>query len=229
MPYRTNPSRALVVSNRSRAKRRDPTSDKSDEISIVYRNENLEPTDEMLIPKCPTQVISDILSFDSINVFSSSTTGPSFNSVQFAPSNFSQFADYAAVFDQFRILSIEAIFRPQNSQVVANTQNPGEITVAIDLDDANVPTTLSQLQQYSNQITKPAYKRIRRCWKPHSAVALYGTGGIFTSFANMKDQWIDCASTGALHYGLKLGWSTTTVVYAYDMTVRAHFQFKQAH
>jgi hypothetical protein len=193
----------------------------------VEVNEDLETTDLARIPTLTSQVWNDVLSYVNTNVISSSTTGALYNSISFMASQFSNFADYQNVFDQYRILKVEAIFRPQANSQVTNVQNPGELTIVIDLDDANVPTALTQLQQYATQITKPGYKKIRRCFKPHCALAAYG-GGAFTSYANVKDQWLDVANSGIQHYGLKTGWSTTSVVYAYDMTVRASFQFRSS-
>jgi len=205
-------------------KKPNQASDRIDVIRLVEVNENLETTDAMRLPTLPNQVFNDILSFESVNVMSSGTTAM-YNSVVFTANQFSQFNDYAQVFDQYRILAIEAIFRPQQNVNVANTQNQGEFTVVIDQDDANVPTSLSYLQQYGNQITKPGYKKIRRCFKPHVAMAAYQSGA-FTSYANVKDQWLDMNSPAIQHYAIKMGWSATTVVYGYDMAVRAHFQFK---
>jgi len=204
--------------------RRPATTDRIDLIQLVERNENLETTDLMQLPKLPNQVFSDILSFTSPNVITSSTTLAVFNSVVFTANTFGQFADYSPVFDQYRIIAVEAIFRPTANSITQSTQSAGEFTVVIDQDDAVVPTNLTQLQEYGVQITKPGYKKIRRCFKPHVAMAAYS--GAFTSFANQKDMWLDVGSPGIQHYGLKMGWTTTSQVYAYDMTVRAHFQFK---
>jgi len=207
-----------------KGKARDRTSDRIDEIRLVEVNENLETTDLMRLPTLTSQVFSDILSFTSTNIISSSTTVPIFGSVNFNASQFGQFPDLAAVFDQYRILAVECIFRPTVNSVTQSTATPGELTVVIDQDDANAATSLTQLQEYGTQITKPGYKKIRRCFKPHIAMAAYS--GAFSSFANVRDQWLDVASPGIQHYGLKFGWSVTSQVYSYDATIRAHFQFR---
>jgi len=209
---------------KSKSRQKQLTSDRVDLIRLVEVNDNLETTDAMRLPILPNQVFSDILSLESTNVISSSTTLSTFGSQMFRGTDFSQFADYSPVFDQYRIIAVEATFRPTANSVTQSTASPGELTVVIDQDDVNVPTSISQLQQYGNAITKPGYKKIRRCFKPHVAMAAYS--GAFTSFANAKDQWIDMSSSTVQHYGLKFGWSVASQVYSYDVIVRAHFQFK---
>jgi len=55
-----------------KGKARDRTSDRIDEIRLVEVNENLETTDLMRLPTLTSQVFSDILSFTSTNIISSS-------------------------------------------------------------------------------------------------------------------------------------------------------------
>jgi len=64
-----------------------------------------------------------------------------------------------------------------------------------------------------------------RKWRPHIATAAYS--GVFTSFKNEPSTWIDVASPGVQHYGLKVAADvTSTNSVAIKMFVRVWVQFR---
>jgi len=99
------------------------------------------------------------------------------------------------------------VFRPMfvggTSITASSTFYMPQLWVVADYDDSSAPSSLAVLQSYQNCQTSMSETQIIE-FVPHVAVAASG-GGAFTSYANMKPQWIDAASTTVGHYGLKYG------------------------
>lgn len=131
-----------------------------------------------------------------------------------------QVASFTALFDQYRIDKVQVDFIPTaqiclvpqaevtavaalDAPIVAGGASGGVYGTVIDYDDSAALANLSAYMQYSNfKMGQVGSLKIhRRTFKPHVATAAYA--GAFTSYANMVNQWIDCASTTVQHYGLK--------------------------
>jgi hypothetical protein len=139
------------------------------------------------------------------------TTDPCF-AMFFTLADLPQSSTWTALFDRYRITNIEVSFTPNYSQValLSSTQTltctPMHLYYVIDKDDAGVVSPLSALMEYEN------CKRVDLgltgthvvSFKPHTAVATYASGA-FTSYGNLANEWIDCASSSVQHYGIKFG------------------------
>lgn len=140
------------------------------------------------------------------------------------------YANLVSVFDQYKIEAIEVVFRPRsNVELVGTTSTTsnGFLSTVIDYDDATNLTAMQQAQNYDNCITTSVLQPQRRCFRPRVAVAAYS--GAFTSFKNEPAGWIDAASTGVVHYGVKLAIDPYVVISAaatYDMFTRALIAFR---
>lgn len=131
-----------------------------------------------------------------------------------------------AFFDQYRILQYTISFEPRYN--MSNTAGTvlGTMTTAIDYDDAtNQPAAM--LRQKETCMVTPAYCPHVRTLKPHIAVAAYS--GAFTSFTNVKDEWIDAASPNVQHYGVKIALTNCGLISTiiYDVTARIVLQGRQ--
>lgn len=111
---------------------------------------------------------------------------------------FPDFADFTALFDQYRIGPCKVTFTPQGSvEAVLNTV----IGTVIDYDDA-VLVPMTGLQEYSTFQLNGLGRMFERVLQPRAANAAYS--GVFTSFALMPpNTWVDVASPGVIYYGLK--------------------------
>jgi hypothetical protein len=123
----------------------------------------------------------------------------------FTLGNLGNSASYAAIFDQYKIVAASVTFTVQNgpgyqANTASNIVLP-RLWTCIDYDDANVPTSVNYVQQYSSCMLTPPGTGVTRLLQPHVALAAYS--GTFTSYANMEDQWVDIASTAVQHYGIK--------------------------
>lgn len=161
---------------------------------------------------------------------------PTYNGVYFKLSDLPNYAEFTALFDQYRITRISISFLPMSNCNIlsaitsSDTGNPGIFGTVLDFDDANAPTTLAELQQYQTFSYQPAVTRRvhRRSFKPRIASAVYA--GAFTSFANMKDIWIDVASPNVQYYGLKYymdQYDAITTPQIYQVMATYYVQFRQ--
>jgi hypothetical protein len=118
-----------------------------------------------------------------------------------------QFSSFASIFDQYKIEMLEIWLTPYGVGTIPGYIGGGKFVTVIDYDDANAPTSLQALQEYQNAVTTRFTDGHYIKFRPHIAEAAYG--GTFTQFLNRPSDWIDCGSTAAQHYGLKLAMDVT--------------------
>jgi len=154
-----------------------------------------------------------------------STTLPVFTATSFQLSDLPDYTEFTALFDKYRITSIEAWLFPRNTQTA--TGSNGLITSVIDYDDATALSTVSQAMEYQNQSTAPGNCGHYRRFTPAISLAAYS--GAFTSYAQRQNQWIDSASPSVQHYGYKLASTVATTAFVYDAIFKYHIEFQQTH
>jgi len=178
----------------------------------------------------PRAVSSKIYQVMSTSLFSSylasSATVPVFKALSLSIGGAGPNTAYLAAFDQYRLDMAEVIFRPRVDVAVSAAFNSGNLATTIDFDDATTPTTFNSVCERPLAVMSRGDEVQKRTWRPRMAVAAYS--GVFTSFANMADQWCDVASTGIQFYGLKMAWTATDAVYQYDATVRCLWSFRES-
>lgn len=152
--------------------------------------------------------------------FTSSSALATFGAFNFVVSALDQISPLTALFDQYRIAMIELWVTPQGSAVSVT----GNIASVIDYDDSNALTTYAQALDYVNVVSTEAGVAHYRRFVPHVAVAAYS--GTFASFANETAPWIDAASTGVQHYGLKLAATIAGSIVPYDLHYRLHTEWR---
>lgn len=156
------------------------------------------------------------------NMFTSSATVPVYQGLSFQLNNFSKSTSYSSLFDQYRFEQIEIWIEPTNPTItVADVLWAS----AIDLDDANTPTTVDMVVSRQGSITSNSLTSHYHKWRPHVAIAEYS--GAFTSFGNAPAGWIDVASPSVQHYGLKIAtYGADGVARPFVATVRAVVSFR---
>jgi hypothetical protein len=141
------------------------------------------------------------------------------------------YTEFTSLFDQYRIVMVRVVWRPRwNFSAISSSAsdiNPLFISV-IDYDDSST-LTITQMLNY------PSYKETRfdqdhaRCIAPHLALGAYS--GTFTGFSNLPPLWIDCASPGVQHYGIKYsipgGVIGQTALMDYSTEVEYFLEFRQ--
>jgi hypothetical protein len=139
-----------------------------------------------------------------------------------------QYNSFVVIFDQYRIDSIECWIYLKEAGNTGATIGLQFYSV-VDYDNAQTPSNLSTLQQYTNVVCTPLTNGHYVKWKPHVANALY-SGSAFTDYGNIPSSWIDSASSDVAHYGIKLGVeNTATSALHMNMIVRYHFSCRNVY
>jgi hypothetical protein len=170
-------------------------------------------------------VFNTVDAFENLSVLTTSTVGNTFVAITATLSSFNDYASYSAVFDQYRIVALETMFYPGATNV-AGVASFGHVHSVIDYDDS-ASITPAQALDYPNVLISNIQDTVVRSFQPHIALAAYG-GGVFTSFANATSPWLDCSSTGIVHYGIKVAVNPTVIAVTFDSVVRAHLQFRNS-
>lgn len=157
-------------------------------------------------------------------VLTGSVSVPTFYAVSFnASTHINQWTSFNAIFDQYRIMGIEAWIIPGMTGTTTTNNQTQSLYSVTDYDDASTPSSTDNLLQFTNVIVSPSTNGHYRKWRPHIAVASYS--GAFTSFANKPSDWIDVASGSVQHYGLKVGLDAGVAINV-QLYVRIHIQFR---
>jgi len=142
--------------------------------------------------------------------------------------NVSQTAQFAALFDQYRITKVEQWILPRNpSSPTGAAVYRGLLYSVIDYDDASALSAATDYMAYTNCLVSPATEGHYRVYTPHIAVAAYA--GAFTSYQNEEPQWIDTGYPAVQHYGLKIGIGACDAAadeVVLDLITRIHFEFR---
>lgn len=158
-----------------------------------------------------------------------SSAAPVFASYSFRVQDLPDMTSYSSIWDQYRIDSITMIITP-GTQASSPAAAPGfaPLVVALDFDDAIVPTSYSQVLQYQTavlygQLSKP----VSRTFRPkYRGVAYNGTTGVNSS---IMSGFLDLAAGDIEHYGVKVAIRQATstniqtyyIVFKYQVTFRS--------
>jgi len=168
------------------------------------------------------RVFKYVHTYDYGTLLTTSTTLVTTAGSAFTLTQVPQSANYINIYDQYRFTRIEVWLQPQ---AFNNGGHAGMLYSAVDYD--SIPTlTVSSIQEYSTVAVAPvASTGHYHSFTPRLAVAASG-GGLFTSYANLPPQWIDCASATVEHYGIVLVAGISTDVIPIDMLIRYHVEFR---
>jgi len=169
-----------------------------------------------------TDTISVQMTAVMLNFFTTSTLVNTYASQVFSVNSLGAASSYLALFDQYRIDQLEVWIEPAAPVQVANSYC--EFATAIDLDDANVPTSFGQVGDHPGALVGLGSAGRYHKWKPHVAIA--GFSGAFTSYTNVAAPWIDSASPGVQHFGLKAATTISAVATQYNISIRAKVSFR---
>lgn len=176
---------------------------------------NNDPT-KLRIPRVLSRQVFYFRQLVQKNSITSQNTVPTEVDYNFTFADLGNYTYMSALFDQYCILMVEATFRPSCQQAPAANVGPNFYSV-IDWDDSSALATIAAASQYDNTLVTSANQEHRRTIKyPRFAVSAYaGSFGAYSSTTG----WIDCASTGVQHYGLKVLAAPHTSSYAINWQV----------
>lgn len=194
--------------------------------TIVSKTYNTVAARPIAMKSNTNQIYHANLRAELIGFHTTSTVANVYGSKYFILSEFSGYAEYTGLFDQYKFDEIEVWLEPQQSQSTAMS-NQGLVTTAIDLDDAGTPSSFAAVDAKQNSLVTGGLDGHYHRWAPHMAVGVYASGA-FSSFANAPAGWIDSGSNSVQHYGLKIATTSTSVAITYNLHFRARVSFRQA-
>ncbi len=150
-----------------------------------------------------------LLPYGTINA---SSSVPTLGAYAFKLTDVPGYTEFTQAYDQYRLVGVCLKFLADRTTCAlsgAAVNNPYIVT-AVDYDDANAPSAVSDLEQYSTADIHMYYESFEVALKPRAALAAYGTGA-FSSYASANpSQWIDCASSSVEYYGVKYAINTVS-------------------
>lgn len=131
-----------------------------------------------------------------------------FGSIAFEAGDLDNFTDLSGVFDQYRIDRIELLLRSVNNTTgsLYNLTSPNQalprLYTVIDRDDSSALSSLAAIREYDNVEEGEAYESQLISFKPSISPAYYASGS-FVGYGIKDPEWLDVASSGIPHYGVK--------------------------
>jgi len=177
-------------------------------------------------PHKDNQTYNFIETDTQVNLMTTSTTISQAFGTYAALNGLPNQANYSALFDQYRIVQVEVWIVPQIGGSGGVLLNAGSLMkTVVDYDNTTTTATQATFDDFTNCHTTGIQSGHYRRYTPHIAVAAYS--GAFTSFSNVPAPWIDCASPGVQHYGLKIYTDATPLgAIGIDVITRYHIQFR---
>jgi len=145
-------------------------------------------------------------------------------------------ADFTALFDEYRICAVTALFYPDNTTVDAPEQisglpaDPGMLETMIDYDDATTPVATDFLENQTYRVNRFLGKApIKVSLVPRVSAALFKSS-LSLAYGSKARQWIDLAAPEVPHYGIKYRFSSSIPdvehQYGYYYQVIYYLQFR---
>lgn len=162
------------------------------------------------------------------------TAPANYGALSFKLSDLPNYTEFTALYDEYRFKAAKVHFVPTlpvNMPVEASGTTSGTATVPalytwIDNDDNTAPTAITQGQQFSSFKAHGLLNQMRvRSVVPECSTALYS--GTFTSYGQVKNQWIDNNSPSVIHFGLKFGIINASNYGAFDVVITYYLEFRK--
>lgn len=168
-------------------------------------------------------VINDLLTIVS------STSVNTYGALSFKLNQWPEYASWTALFDKYRIESVELNFVASGVQEnTANAQIAPSFATALDFDNDVTPTSYNEVIRRSRSTECVGTSSFVRHFKPRVARQIYN-GVASTNYEEAgPDVWLDCASAATPHYGLVYAMGTassTSYLYRVDAKFTVTFGF----
>jgi hypothetical protein len=184
-------------------------------------------TASCLLPRVTEQAV--VRGVQTTNLIAQAASGqaPTF---YFSLANASVTSGY---WDQYKLAAIRFTITPDNNAIGLVTNSSTTLVpiyCVIDYDDDTALGSATAAAAYSNCVVIHPGESCERIFQPHMALAAYA--GAFTSYANVAPTWIDAASSGVRHYGVKLyipgATALQTLLQSWEITVEYFLEFRKS-
>lgn len=146
-----------------------------------------------------------------ISTLSSTTSVPNRYAASFTLSDVVNYSEFTALFDEWKIDSVEVHFIPRNNKSGTGTGLDGPATSAayvswLDFDNVGfVGSDLDDgLQSHTFQVSDCHSKTVRK-FTPLCNMQTTKVDGTIVTGVSLTNPWLDCATPGVANYGIKFG------------------------
>lgn len=162
------------------------------------------------------------------------TSPANYGALSFKLSDLPNYTEFTNLYDEYRFKAVKIMFVPTwnvNALPALDGTSTGTASVPalytwIDNDDNTAPTAITQGQQFSSFKAHGLLNQMRvRSVVPECSTALYS--GTFTSYGQVKNQWIDNNSPSVIHFGLKFGIVNCSNYGAFDIVLTYYLEFRK--
>lgn len=151
--------------------------------------------------------------------------------LSFTLSQAPEYTEFTSLFDEYRICALEVTFKPKFNMMTV-TSPTAVVTpllyTAIDYDDATVPASAAELEEYQTCVVTNFNRSVKRTIVPKNATAVYQSTTA-TSYGVAR-PWLDCAYASVPYYGLKAvvegGAIGQVALQAWDISVKYYLEFR---
>lgn len=172
-------------------------------------------------------------------LIASSSSGEYNNAIAFRLSNVTNYTNYAAIWDQFRINRVTVWFTPRMASSVnkpyddATTANLNQVVPfifsVIDRDDKQIKNSaqIAAMQGHRKILSTKAFK-----WnfKPSKLVQLYTDNSADNANkVDMEPSWVDMGASDLPYFGLKYAQQSQSPSqsFVYEVSIRLHCSFRK--
>nr|QGF19392.1 hypothetical protein [Antarctic circular DNA molecule] len=160
-------------------------------------------------------------------LFSSSVSVQITQSNAFSLQNLDQFATFALLFDQYRLIKVTSTWTPRvTMSTTIGTAIGASIYSVVDYNDQGPLAGVSAAREYDTCKEHGPYETWTRSFVPKYATSAY-SGSAFSGYAQGNNNtWIDISSTGIPYYSLKVVIPACTAVQTWDVKYKLDFEFQ---
>lgn len=153
--------------------------------------------------------------------------GTYYKSFTFNQSSDPEAAQWAALFDAYRINKVVIRCIPVCNTAAIGTAGVPAIVDVVDWDDSNLPGNFQGLLNYQTKRVHRGYAEWKRTIIPAVALQVY-YGATGTGYGQRRRQWLDLANPTVPHYGYKIGLSgQPNQKYPLQIWATVYTQYKQ--
>lgn len=162
----------------------------------------------------------------NFQVFTTGTIAGSAGQLTFSVGDvFSLHPALNSMFDQYRILGVEVLFR--NATANLDSVLGGRCLTAIDFDSRSVPGSALDMNQYSTLVGTSVKQNHSRKFVPRCLNFVYNTASSSAYSLANPGMWNNCGYPNVPHYGL-LYWIDPVAVMTYAIDVKYDIEFQNS-
>jgi len=163
-------------------------------------------------------------------ILTSTSLAAGFYAFQFVLQDIPDSSQFTSIFDQYRLTRVDVRVIPMTQHALpAGSSAISMCWVATDFDDSAAPSSVAQVQNYSNALAISPGSGTMFSFKPMIETAVQQSGGAIVA-GGVAEPWLNCSQPNIPHFGVKVAitQSTSTNVNYWYIIFRYHVAFRSA-